>query len=103
MIKVYGYSDDLLCIDGHDEGEIDCYDKVVRIAFDDGTVIWCRYGKPDLAVWQIEVEAYGSARRSLELCTDENAEVYSDIFTIDAKVASVTLHGREEGHAGDVR
>ena len=50
MIKVYGASDDLLEIEGY--GEIDCYGKAVRVCFDDGTVIWCSYGKPDLAVWQ---------------------------------------------------
>lgn len=93
MIKVYGASDDLLEIEGY--GEIDCYGKAVRVCFDDGTVIWCSYGKPDLAVWQIEVETYGSARRSLELCMDEEAELYSDVFTIDAKVASVTLHSEK--------
>lgn len=94
MIKVYGSSDDLLEIEGY--GEIDCYGKAVRVCFDDGTVIWCSYGKPDLAVWQIEVETYGSARRSLELCMDEEAELYSDVFTIDAKVSSVTLRRRTD-------
>lgn len=94
MIKVYGASDDLLEIEGYDE--IDCYDKVVRVCFDDGTVIRCSYSKPGLAVWWIKVERQGTARQSLEVCMDENADPYSDVFTIDAKVTRVVQHRKSD-------
>ena len=83
MVKVYGASDDLLEIEGYDE--IDCYGKTVKVGFDDGTVIRCSYGKPGLAVWKIEVVKQGSAAQSLDVCMDENADPYSDVFTIDAQ------------------
>lgn len=86
MVKVYGYSDDLVEIDGapYPYDEVGCYDRDVRIWFDDGTVIRVGYGKQELAVWYIEVEEKGTAKSELQICEDEEAEIYSDIFEIEA-------------------
>lgn len=90
MVKVYGASDDLVEIEAstYEEDEIGCYNKDVRLFFTDGTVIRVHYGKPDLAVWQIKVEEKGSALQILTECEDEDADIYSDIFEIDAEVRS---------------
>ena len=87
MAKVYGYSDDIVCIE-HLEGgctEIDCYDKIVAIQFDDMTTIRCGYGKKSGGIWWIKVTQEGSAQHELTVCDDEDADVYSDVFTIDAE------------------
>lgn len=87
MVRVYGMSDDLVEIEGaeYPYDEVGCFDSDVRIWFDDGTIIRVGYAKPNLAVWYIEVEQEGSANTNLLICEDENADIYSDIFDIDAK------------------
>lgn len=87
MVRVYGMSDDLVEIEGaeYPYDEVGCFDSDVRIWFDDGTIIRVGYSKPNLAVWYIEVEQEGSANTNLLICEDENADIYSDIFDIDAK------------------
>lgn len=87
MVRVYGMSDDLVEIEGaeYPYDEVGCFDSDVRIWFDDGTIIRVGYAKPNLAVWYIEVEQQGSANTNLLICEDENADIYSDIFDIDAK------------------
>ena len=93
MVKVYGASDDLVCIEGstYQDNEIDCYDREVRIRFTDGTVIRVGYGKGDKGIWQILVEETGTAEYTRKICDDENAAVYSDIFCIDAEVEAHTV------------
>lgn len=88
MAKVYGYSDDIVCIE-HLEGgctEIDCFDKEVVITFEDGTEILVGYGKLDKAIWWIRIARGGSAFCDLIPCDDEDAEIYSDILEIDSEV-----------------
>lgn len=87
MTIVYGASDDLVEIENtsYIDDEIGCYDRDVRIWFDDGTVIRCGYSKPDIAVWYIVVEHTGTAKQYLTVCNDEMADIYSDIFEIDAE------------------
>ena len=92
MVKVYGYSDDLVEIEKIDGGkyeydEIGCYEKNVRLRFADGTVIIIGYCKPNLGVWWIKVEQKGTANQRLTICEDEDADPYSDVFEIDADVA----------------
>lgn len=90
MIKVYGTSDDLVEIEGsaYKEDEIGCYNHDVRICFEDGTAIRVGYPKPDEGIWWIEVEKRGTALHTLEICEDENAYPYSDVFEIDAEIKS---------------
>lgn len=87
MVKVYGYSDDVVTIEGgsHLE-EIGCFDRDVRICFRDGTVIRVGYSKPDMAVWYVIIEKVGTAAQTLTECMDEDADVYSDVFEIESEV-----------------
>ena len=93
MVKVYGCSDDLVEIEGsaYKEDEIGCFESDVRIRFMDGTVIRDGYSKENLAVWWIEVEKTGTAHHVLEVCDNENAEPYSDVFTIDCEIKSPSV------------
>ena len=87
MVQVYGASDDLVEITGSKyEDEIGCFDRDVRIYFTDGTIIRIGYPKGGIGVWRIEVEQQGDAPQSLTLCDDEDAEIYSDVFSIDAEI-----------------
>ena len=95
MVKIFGHSDDLVEIEGsgYKENEIGCFDKDVRIRFLDGTVIRVGYPKrsllgDDVAIWGIKVEKHGTANYRLELCDNEDADLYSDVFTIEAEVKS---------------
>lgn len=87
MVRVYGMSDDLVEIEGaeYPYDEVGCFDSDVRIWFDDGTIIRVGYGKKDLAIWNIKIEEIGPAAWKLAVCTDEDADIYSDTFEIDAK------------------
>lgn len=95
--KIYGYSDDNVCIEGEDDDEIGCFDSTVKLFFDDGTEIEVRYGKyyPDTkenkGIWEIRIIKEGFAPHRLMVCDDENAEIYSDIFETDARVKDVEV------------
>ena len=56
MIKVYGYSDDNLVLDGapYPADEIGCFDSTVRVRFSDGTMIEAGYPKDYGAIWWIK-------------------------------------------------
>lgn len=88
MVKIYGCSDDLVEIEGskYPEDEIGCYDSDVKIWFSDGTEIEIGYCKPGMGVWWINVLKQGTATQTLTICEDEDAEIYSDIFEIDAEI-----------------
>ena len=90
MVTIYGYSDDLVVVEHNEHGdyEIDCYDKEVHFRFTDGTVIRIGYGKENLGVWYIERENVGTAAQTLLICEDEEADPYSDVFSIDAEIES---------------
>ena len=97
MVKVYGCSDDLVEIENsrYKEDEIDCFDKDVCIRFVDGTIIRVGYSKPGIGVWYIQVEKQGTAKQNLIICEDEDADVYSDIFYIDAEIESYSVIHRK--------
>lgn len=98
MLKIYGASDDLVEIEGttYLEDEIGCYKRDVRIRFVDETVIRVGYSKDTLAVWWIEVEKQGTAKQLLEVCEDEDADIYSDIFYIDSEIKSHSVIKKKE-------
>lgn len=56
--------------------------------FFDGTIIRIGYPKKDLGGWWIEVEKQGTAKQALTLCDNEDDDIYSDIFEIDAEIKS---------------
>ena len=88
MVKVYGASDDLVEIEGskYKETEIGCFNKKVRIWFEDGTIIVVGYPKEDMGVWFIIVENKGTALQDLEPCFDEDSDMYSDVFRISSEI-----------------
>lgn len=86
MTKIYGYSDDLVIVEAPEPKEIDCYRKQVRIIFEDGTTIKIHYPKRNIGVWEINLLERGKSPFNLISCNDENARIYSDVFTIDAKI-----------------
>lgn len=88
MLKIYGCSDDLVEIEGakYPDDEIGCFNSKVKIWFTDGTVIEVGYCKPGMGVWFINILEKGTAEQTLTICEDEDAEVYSDIFEIDAEI-----------------
>ena len=88
IVKVYGVSDDLVEIENskYQEDEIGCFDRDVRIAFYDGTVIRIGYPKPEIGVWWIKKEIQGPAYQRLTVCEDEDAAIYSDVFEIESEV-----------------
>ena len=87
MIKVYGYSDDNLVIEGapYPADEISCFEEEVQVWFSDGTIIRCGYPKEGKAIWWIKVLVDGTGESKLTVCDDEDADVYSDVFEIDAE------------------
>ena len=93
MAKVYGYSDDIVYIDHLDGSctEVDCYNKDVRIQFEDGTTIRIGYPKENMAVWWIEIEEKGTANHELRICEDEEARIYSDILEIEVEAKSCSV------------
>ena len=92
MLKIYGYSDDLIEVENSNyfknkAPEIDCYDTAARLYFTDGTVIRMQYGKPEGAIWEIKIEKEGTADKNLHICINENESIYSDVLEIDAELS----------------
>ena len=89
MIRIFGWSDDLVEIEGSKkEREIDAYDKDVLITFTDGTMIRVGYCKPGLGIWYILIELKGTATQKLDICENQDDGAYSDVFFIDAEIVS---------------
>lgn len=91
-VKIYGESDDLIEIEGDKNfDEIGCFDQTTTIWFSDNTVIEVKYGKEGKGIWEIKVIEGGHAPRTLTPCYDEDADIYSDIFEIQAEVVDVCV------------
>ena len=81
MIKVSGYSDDVVEIEGvknYPDNEIDAYDQDVIIHFCDNTVLRMTYD----GTWKAIVENQGTAKHTIEKLV-KNDDYYSDLFTIE--------------------
>ena len=80
MIKVSGYSDDVVEIEGatQRDDEIDAYDQDVIIYFRDGTILRMIYD----GAWKAVVEKEGKAKHTIEKLI-QNDDYYSDLFTIE--------------------
>ena len=99
MLKIYGMSDDLIeierIVNGENkfEKELDAWETITTISFSDGTRIRVSYGKiingVKEGIWQIKVLESGSAESSLTLCNNPEAEIYSDIFCINAEIFQI--------------
>ena len=96
MIKVYGYSDDNLVLEGapYPADEIGCFDSTVEVRFSDGTKIKTGYPKDKAGIWWIKILEKGTAPQTLIECNDEDAEIYSDVFEIDADYVGHEVEGK---------
>ena len=82
--QVYGTSDDLIEVDGDTRGEVGCYgsdekEKGVLIILSDGTLLDVKYGKGGKAIWGVQLLKRGLLFDRIEQCTDEDADLYSDV------------------------
>jgi hypothetical protein len=82
--KVYGASDDLIEVEGDVTGEVGCYgtddeENKPHLFFSDGTVLRVFYGKDEKSIWAVELVERGSLFERIDLCTDEDANPYSDV------------------------
>lgn len=82
--KVYGASDDLVEFEGDFRGEVGCYgtndrDKGTLVVMSDGTLLEVKYCKRTPGVWAIDVLKKGTLFEKLDVCTDEDADPYSDV------------------------
>ena len=94
MIKVSGYSDDIVVVEQEEDGkqlweeEYDSYDRDTLFKFDDGTKIRVTYN----GAWQVVVEEKGTALHTVEKLV-QDGDYYSDLFTIWTDV--VQSHWKE--------
>jgi hypothetical protein len=91
--KIYGQSDDLVEFKGEYNGEVSFYgssdEEQGLIICDDGTVASVKYGKADMAIWQITVLKKGKLFDKLETCEDEDAKIYSDILYLKSGIKNI--------------
>lgn len=81
--KVYGWSDDLIEMDGVVDDEqyaIGSDPERLGLEFDDGTVLAFRY--VDSGVWRAEIVKRGSAQIVVEIAPDDDEDDYSDVVTL---------------------
>ncbi len=84
MTKIYGDSDDLIEFEGDFTGEVGCYgtddrEQGVLVYVSDGTILEVKYGKGGAGIWEVKLLQRGSLFDTIELCTDEEADPYSDV------------------------
>ena len=91
MIKVYGYSDDNVVIEGADYpfDEIGCFEQKVTVWFKDGTIIEVNYD--DDGIWRVDVKQEGTCESSLKVCDGSDEDDYTDVFKIDSEVENVCV------------
>lgn len=84
MTKVYGQSDDNIYFEGDVYGQVskfgtDDAPQGVLLFFSDGTILEVKYGKLGRGIWGITLHNQGELFDRIELCDDEDADIYSDI------------------------
>lgn len=82
--KVYGSNDDLIEVDGDVRGEVGCYGtddrkKGVLLIFSDGTLLEVEYCGRVSGVWEVKLIKQGELFEKIDIQTDPDADVYSDI------------------------
>ena len=83
MVKIYGYSDDIVCIENsrYFEDEIGCFDVAgVRLFLDDNTILFVCFSSG------IFIEQEGSAPHRHKVCQKTSDDDYSDEFYTEAEV-----------------
>lgn len=83
MTKVYGHSDNFVKFEGDVNGEVEHYENDdehgIMIICSDGTLLEAKYGKNNEGIWEVKLLKQGELFERIEICDDENAEIYSDI------------------------
>ena len=81
-ILVYGFSSDLLALDGavREDIPVACGEQI-DLAFTDGTVLRAGYGLQGPECWQIDRVAAGSAQFERRAATDPKTD-YSDVVVL---------------------
>ena len=95
MVKIYGYSDDTVCLDNskYFEDEIGCFDVAgVRLYLDDGTVLFVCFSS---GVWRIFIEQEGSAPHRHKVCQKRVRTTTAMSFTPKLMLFGMKLHRRE--------
>ena len=80
MIKVSGYSDDIIEIDGDYRDEIGSFRLDTKITFGDGTELLMHYD----GAWRAKVLRAGSGAYAITRL-EKNGDYYSDLFETDAE------------------
>lgn len=79
--KVYGCSDDLIEFEGDLRGEVGFYargeDEKCALILSDGTVLTIHYA--ERGIWKIDLIERGNLFDRLDICTDPEADPYSDV------------------------
>lgn len=92
--RIYGTSDDLIEVEGGKAaGEVGCYGAGddgkpgVLLCCSDGTILEVKYGKEDAGIWEIKLLRRGNDFDRIDICTDDDADPYSDqaFFKSDLK------------------
>lgn len=82
--QIYGSSDDLIEFEGDVYGEVGCYgtddrEQGVLVVCSDGTLLEVKYGKDGKGIWGVRLVEKGTLFDKIEICTDEDANPYSDV------------------------
>lgn len=91
--KVYGYSDDLIELEGDLCEEVNFIGKEdgygCFLGFNDGTMLEVRYGKGSQGIWSVVALSKGPLFDRIDVCGDENDDAYSDIAYLKDGVTCV--------------
>jgi hypothetical protein len=101
---IFGSSDDLIEAEGEYEGEYGAYDpdpqNPVFLKCDDGTELTISYGKIvngiEIGVWAINILKKGTLFDRLDLCNDQDAEIYSDIVYLKAGIREILVKWKDQ-------
>ncbi len=82
--KVYGTSDDLIEFEGDVRGEVGCFgtdrdEHGVLLVCSDGSVLEAKYGKGGQGIWEVKLLKPGNLFDRIDICTDADADPYSDV------------------------
>lgn len=82
--RIYGASDDLIEFRGDVDGEVNHFepddDKPGSLVMcSDATVLEVKYGKHGEGIWEIKLLKRGDLFDRIDVCTDADADPYSDV------------------------
>ena len=95
MVKIYGYSDDIVCIENsrYFEDEIGCFDVAgVRLYLDDGTILFVCYSS---GVWRIFIEQEALRRTGTRSVRRRTIMTTLMSFIPKLRLCDTKLHRRE--------